>query len=114
MDELSIEQLVVRAVDRAVFRDAHLLAHDCSEMAFTHRIGVYLEGMFPEWNVDCEYNRDGHDTKELRLEDLTEDQVRPDVIVHRRGTNTHNLLVIEAKKLGREDPTVDFRKLRAF
>ncbi|MDB4980144.1 MAG: hypothetical protein JWM82_896 [Myxococcales bacterium] len=114
MEEMLIEHLVVRAATRAVLEDAHLLAHDCCEMAFTHRVAVYLEPAFYEWNVDCEYNRDGHEPKTLRLDDLTEDQVRPDIIIHRRGSNADNLVVIEAKKLGREDPEVDLRKLRAF
>ena len=41
--------------------------------------------------------------------------VRPDIIVHRRGGNSDNLLVIEAKR--RDNPTdreLDYQKLRAF
>ena len=39
----------------------------------------------------------------------------PDIIVHERGTNDHNLLVIEVKKINNQvEPELDFAKLSAF
>lgn len=34
-----------------------LLAVDIYEPTLSHRIAVYLEGLFPEYYVDCEYNK---------------------------------------------------------
>jgi hypothetical protein len=51
----------------------------------------------PRLSVDCEYNRDGQCKKRLPR-DEQEGLARPDIIVHRRGTETENLIVIEAKK----------------
>ncbi len=110
-----VEGKVVGAVARLWDRDQHLLAHDCWEAAITHRLAVYLEGEFPDRDVDCEYNRDGHDTKTLNLYNvLTDNEVRPDIIIHGRGTNARNHMVIEAKKVNGESPERDFLKLRAF
>ena len=75
-------------------RDIELLAFRVHERTVAHRIAVYLENEFPNWHVDCEYNRQGvgGDPKDAWI-----GQRRfPDVIVHRRGLE-NNFLVIEAK-----------------
>jgi len=55
----------------ALFRfykyDQYLVENKASERSMTHRLAVYLEQLFPEFNVDCEYNRDA-DGKDLLLE----------------------------------------------
>jgi hypothetical protein len=88
------------------------------ERSIAHRLAVHMEPYFDkEWNVDCEYDRDGELKKALEgiegcdAEKKT-DEILPDIIVHHRkgkGRN-HNLLVIEIKKAAREDPC-DRRKL---
>lgn len=80
---------------------------DSSEWSIAHRLAVYLENEFPEWNVDCEYNRQGldGDSKENSLGE----KVRPDIVVHHRGCvePKHNLLIIELKK---NESNLDFGK----
>lgn len=70
--------------------------------------------------MDVEYNRHIDDPKRLQLprRDALDDEVRattvfPDIVVHLRGTDDHNLLVLEVKKPG-ESLEYDERKLRAF
>jgi hypothetical protein len=76
-----------------------LYAADGNERSITHHLAIYLQQEFDCWNVDVEYNRDDHDIKRLRdLRDVPSDAVYPDIIVHRRGTNYDNFLVIEVKK----------------
>ena len=68
--------------------------------SITHRLGLYLQGKFSDWHVDCEYNRDGHDPKKVVLDDsrfVGESSVYPDIIIHRRGPKGPNLLVIGVK-----------------
>ena len=73
------------------------------------RLAYYLQPMFADWNVDPEYNRDGHKIK--RADGVL---VVPDVIIHRRGT-PDNLLVIEVKKSNtRKADREDMTKLRVF
>ncbi len=111
------------AVDCLLERDVHLLQYNVSERSITHKLGCYLQEQFPGWDVDCEYNRNHDLQKRLGLppkdgesDEPEEQSVFPDVIVHRRGGNDHNLLVVEVKKTGRDESfdEWDRTKLRAF
>lgn len=118
-----------------------------SERAVTHRIALYLQALFPHHFVDCEYNRnhEGAKTIEVRLARLGERKRQefiqravdggmprneaeqlaavtinplPDLIVHRRLSNEHNLLMAEIKvpgdSRGQGGRLYDLAKLRAF
>jgi len=122
MTHEQIEAVLNAALDKFFERDEHLLAADTSERSMSHRIAVYLGEQVHGYDVDCEYNRDGINPKELCLDvekvSSADDEavtVFPDIIVHRRGNNDHNLLVIEMKKAaalrGRDH---DLNKLHAF
>lgn len=85
----------------------------------THRLAIYLEHLFSNYNVDCEYNREGKDGNQKKLAyqesgclNYVNKEVYPDIIVHARGEKV-NVLVIEAKKFG-GDQSEDYAKLRAF
>lgn len=103
-------------------RDRHLLDYDVAERAITHKLGTYLQPLFPEWDVDCEYNRNGHDPKTVRLparsdsQLLRETSTYPDIIVHKRGSNDSNLLIVEAKKIRCSQRAHEFdrRKVEAY
>jgi hypothetical protein len=122
VNKAQIEIALNRAIDRFVECDCHLLAADANERSMSHRIAIYLEQEMPGYNVDCEYNRDGFDVKRLQLSpyptSADNDEavtVFPDIIVHRRGNNDHNLLVVEMKKAAAgTDLAYDLQKLRAF
>lgn len=111
-----IESRVRQATDKLRERDGYLLNASASERSITHHLAVYLHQEFEFWDVDVEYNRDEHEIKRLRdLHDVDSNNVLPDIIVHRRGTNNENLLVVEVKKRGSEngadeDKLVEFTK----
>ncbi len=119
---------VTQAVAELFRRDHLLLEVDVSERAITHRLALYLTPLFSEYDVDCEYNRHGTDPrKSKKLYSLLSNNpdpgnngngslVLPDIVVHRRGIDSDNLLVIEVKKaVGSEtDDTRDLDKLRAY
>jgi hypothetical protein len=117
-----VEQALKVALDKFFSQDAHLLAVNASERSMSHRIAVYIAEQIPGYDVDCEYNRDGINPKELNLHveqvSSAEDEavtVFPDIIVHRRGNNNDNLLVVEMKKLGAwHGVEHDEQKLHAF
>lgn len=124
MEQLNLEnirQRVYKAIYRLALYDAELLSIDVNERAITHQLARYVQDEFEEWNVDCEYNRDQHEVKRLRLgvgptstDDTNVQTVYPDIIVHHRGT-VDNLLVIEVKKSTNPgSDELDKRKLRAF
>jgi hypothetical protein len=87
----------------------------------SHRLVNYLEPHFPGWNVDCEYNRNHDDKKQLDIhprklqsDDTQATTVFPDIIIHRRGTE-ENLVVIEMMKTSStEKDDYDLGKLNAF
>ncbi|SRR5258706_8050702 len=111
-------QAVIDALTEFIERERYLLHVDASERSMAHRLGVYLELRFVGWNVDCEYNRDGHLPKEVHLGQEADpdygSRVLPDIIVHKRGSD-YNLLAVEIKKstnpIGDEG---DFEKLAAY
>jgi hypothetical protein len=67
-----------------------------NEQTLTFRLGLYLANQFPDYNVDCEYNRLWDGKKRcLRFGILW---MKPDVVVHIRQSDEANLICIEAKK----------------
>lgn len=91
--------------------DDYLLSAEVNERSITHKFAEYLQDVFGcAWDVDCEYNRFGQDAKKIieAIEqivgtDTTTSEIKtktvyPDIIVHKRGIDGPNLLVIEAKK----------------
>ena len=103
--------------------DAHLLEHDLSERCIASRLAMYLQQKFQDLSVDVEYNRIGARPKTMELPEECanyrsnngEPLVVPDVIVHKRGPDGPNLLVLELKKTTNRDPRdCDHMRIRAF
>jgi len=126
---------VLRAIELAQQqlwdRDRSLLYLDAHERSICFRLAIYLADQFPEFDVDCEYNRNHTDEryhKRVRNTELIEFVKRqrprlgdedglmilPDIIVHIRD-KPMNLLVVEVKKASsqiKEDK--DLLKLEAL
>ncbi|MCK4953258.1 hypothetical protein KAS14_05700 [Candidatus Bathyarchaeota archaeon] len=97
--------------------DSSLLKNDVNERSISHKLAEYLQRQFPDWNVDCEYNRKGIEIKLLnKIQECEKhkasDRVNPDIIVHQRGI-PNNLLVIELKKKDLNSEC-DIKKLELF
>lgn len=108
-----IKNRVIRAVEKLCMWDVHLLRVNSSEQSITHRLGVYMQGEFPAWHVDCEYNRVGTEPKTHAGEKKPK-LVIPDVVVHHRN-EVDNLLAIEVKKHGdRRGHADDLSRLKEF
>ena len=119
-----IKERVLSAIVDLYRYDGDLLDRDANERSITHKLAEHLQRRFPNWHVDCEYNRREDKRKRLPTSDgkggLTakdnrERSVFPDIIVHQRGAQV-NLVILEVKKLHsnssrKED---DIEKLKAF
>lgn len=57
-----------RSLSRLIDKDRYLLQNDTSERSITHMLGMYLQGEFSDWNVDCEYNKNGSGPKYITIE----------------------------------------------
>jgi hypothetical protein len=56
---------------KSLFReDGYLLEKGIAERAITHKLGEHLQYIFPEWNVDCEYNKNIDQYKGIGKEDV--------------------------------------------
>ena len=116
MDQRRVYDIVNAALEKLVRKDSFLLEYDANERTITHRLAIYLAEELHDWDVDCEYNRHIHAKKEIVLRLINQGYtellqkrysvdempdsltVFPDIVVHHRGTDDSNLLVIEAKK----------------
>jgi hypothetical protein len=118
-DAMSTEEIQSgfrQALVKFIERDLYLLEHNLNERTITHKLAEYLRENFVDWNVDCEYNRNLDEIKEVSLLDTGgKSKVYPDIIVHQRSNNSYNLLVIEPKKSNNQDgEAYDESKLRAY
>jgi hypothetical protein len=111
------------ALARLVAQDAYLFANNLGERCIVARLAMYLQHEFPEHHVDAEYNRDADEPKQLDLPDECANYVDengdslvvPDVIVHLRGPDGPNILVLEVKKTTNPAPLhCDSRRIHAF
>ncbi len=128
-NKLEIALNVLRANDR------FLLQYNVSERSIAHKFAQYLTILFPGYDVDCEYNRNveaDNGKKYIRLlkdnaahygllpkdkkdVEIVYRNVFPDIIVHKRGSNKHNLLIIEIKKSSSNiSCDYDIEKLRRY
>lgn len=93
-----IKKCLLVALDQLFKNDAFLLESQVHEKSITHKLAEYLQQVFPDYNVDCEYNRHKIHIKKLprKCNGKNKEYVYPDIIIHHRGYSD-NLLVIEAK-----------------
>jgi hypothetical protein len=111
---------LVAALEEFYAREDYLLEKDAGERALSHRLAVYIEKQFADWEVDCDYNRLGE--RRLLLpkgtivstDDALGKSVYPDIVVHRRAV-PKNLLAVEVRKAANHQPIEhDRHKLRAL
>ena len=99
MEWIDVDARVRCAFDALEHRDLHLLENDANERTICARLAMYLQSVFPGYDVDVEYNRHGMDPKRIGVNpEGDEELVYPDLVVHHRGNDDCNLLIIEVKK----------------
>ena len=123
MNPEDIRRCLLQALKMVEQNDSALLEWDLSERCIATRLAMYLQHLFPDYSVDVEYNRIAYEPKTLLLPeqcanargDNNEPLVLPDIIVHKRGPQGPNLLVLEVKKTtNRTSRDCDRMRLLAF
>lgn len=137
MNKNEIILKVKKSIQKLLEKDAWLLKHDINERSITHKLAEYLQILFCDYNVDCEYNgniddesgRKKIDALSSQLKDYCVDitknncdkyerrSVYPDIIIHKRGSNKNNLCILEVKKSSnsnRKYKNFDLYKLELF
>ena len=119
---------LVESLKELYEKDKYLISHGSgsnyehvSEMSIVFRFGLYLNRRIEAWlaengySLDIEYNRNRDEIKYL---DYTtsgkSNRVRPDMIIHERGSNQNNILVIEFKTWWDKNVSTDRNRLEAF
>lgn len=91
--------------------------HHVGERAIAFRYAHYLQNLINEdemlkkYNLDCEYNRNGAECKGLPS---FPKGTYPDLIIHKRGRNDANLLVMEFKTYWNDNRDEDKKKIKEF
>ncbi|MDP3052599.1 MAG: hypothetical protein Q8N22_01425 [bacterium] len=110
MNQIDFENQIKIAISNFIYLHHFLLEKDVNERSITHKLAECLTPLFPEWDIDCEYNRVGdklYNPKKIGLfpEPVSSDDgkavtIYPDIIIHHRGKIglDNNLAVIELKK----------------
>jgi len=141
MNENELKKKIEYAVNIFLHKEKFLLENDVNERSITHKLAIYIENEFKDYDVDCEYNRMTDETgncdpkrvkttiekyidERVKPEDIKPDDskattVYPDIIVHKRGNNNANLLVIEVKKSSnkknnKKNNEKDIEKIKAY
>ncbi len=135
MDFKEVENKLEIALNLLRANDSFLLQYNVSERSIAHKFAQYLTLLFPGYDVDCEYNSNveadsgrkyisllkstaasyGLLRKDEKDAEIVYRNVFPDIIVHKRGLNEHNLLIIELKKSSsRISCDYDIEKLRRY
>lgn len=122
---LLAKKLLQRAVKKCYKKDSWLIINNM-EQASVARIFYYMQEIinkekkfkdFRQLNLDCEYYKAENHKK---IVENYKDGIRPDIILHKRNTSEHNILIIEFKshtgkmikdKNGNEN---DIEKLKVF
>jgi hypothetical protein len=98
-----MHSIVNKLIQKLIENDKELIDNKM-EWATAHRLAVYLEKYYPDWNIDCEYNKMG---PYFKTKHNSQNQYkRPDIVIHQRGKlgKGDNLLVIEIKmEAGNDD-----------
>jgi hypothetical protein len=111
---------VVAALKEFYAREAYLFEHDLGERALTHRLAVQAQRQFPDFEVDCDFDRLGQRTLNLprgsivSTDDHLGKSVYPDIVVHQRAV-PKNHIAIEVRKASNHQPIEhDRQKLSAL
>lgn len=112
--EKLLENLIQKSLDDLYANDKYLIEHRAAERNITHRFAHYFENnmqnsIVSQLNVDCEYNRDGYGIKQINGKNIY-----PDFILHKRGSNEDNLLIIEFKTWWNPENNKDIEKIQCM
>ncbi len=127
MNQTDFENRIKIAISDFLYLHYVLLKIDANERSITHKFAECLMPLFPEWDIDCEYNRVGYESYDLKklglsLKSISSDDekavtIYPDIIIHHRGKTGigNNLAVIELKKNPtKKEENEDINKIRSI
>ena len=128
---IEVKKIIEQSLRDLYLNDNILINRYTKEESINHWLAIYIDKNIKnnlefEYNVDVEYNRNVTDelfdrnrqinNKKIvkwSVNDITWQEIIPDIIVHKRGSNENNYLCIEVKKeyQSRKSANVDLQKI---
>ena len=105
-DLKNIKNNICNALKIFYVRESYLLKRNLHEITIAHKFACILEKFFSEYDVDIEFNRELSKAKVY-----FNSKRKPDIIIHKRGHNKDNLIIIEIKKSNNRNINYDYKKL---
>src|SRR3989304_7318097 len=90
--------------------ERELIDRHLHEQTIVARLMLHLQHLFPEWNVDVEFNRQGAGINKAK-EDTEGHDRKPDIVIHRRGHDGSNFAVISAKPYWNNDDREETKRI---
>lgn len=111
-----LDDAIERALDEVYMKDLYLIENQVHERTIVARFCIYFQQAlvstdFANYNLDFEYNKNHSDPK--RTVNFRYGTY-PDVILHQRGSNKENILIIEFKTWWKSNTRKDIEKLIDF
>lgn len=115
-------KVISASLNQLYSKDHHLIFNNnrhrfghVSERGIVFRFGIYFDELtrelYPLLNVDTEYNRNRNDLKRLPNR---RNGSYPDLILHKRGSNDYNTIVLEFKPWWDVNQNEDRDKIECF
>lgn len=95
MNSETVKKNIENALELVYQVDSYLIQHNAHEQSISARLAFHLQHLFPEWDVDVEYSRQGEGCDPKK--DSEEQNRKPDVIIHKRGSVGPNLVIMLVK-----------------
>lgn len=99
MTNTEYKKIIIRTLERFLKEDSYLSDVDANERSQTHKIAEYLQQILPEYNVDCEYNKNLRQEKTLnffeivnKIKDFLEDDSSSNELAGHERTTVLKLL----------------------
>lgn len=99
MTTAEYKRIIIRTLEKFLKEDSYLSDVDANERSQTHKIAEYLQQILPEYNVDCEYNRNLRQEKTLnffeivnKIKDFLEDDSSSNELADYKKTTVRKLL----------------------
>jgi hypothetical protein len=108
MNEKTVKGIIQRCVEKLYDKDNYLFDCKICERCLMFRLAYYLQLEFPDYFVDCEFNKMGFnkykaETKvEPNIQGIALKKMYTDIIIHKRNSNTqNNFICLEIKRTKR-------------
>ena len=70
MTTAEYKRIIIRTLEKFLKEDSYLSDVNANERSQTHKIAEYLQQILPEYNVDCEYNKNLRQEKTLNFSEI--------------------------------------------